>query len=185
LGLDKQALIIDPGSMERAILNSIEENDYTLAGVLITHNHPNHVHGLSTLKRIYDVDIYSQSPAIYDYKTILIRNGETLRIGPFKIEIISVPGHSVDSAVFKTDRMLFTGDVMTAGLVGSTSSIYGSVNQMTALRTSILSLPGDYSVFPGHGPVTSLDAERRFNAGINAYEDYKTRRYRFRPELDF
>jgi len=169
--------------MDKTILDSIEENEYILSGILITHNHPSHVHGLSTLKKIYNAEIYSLSPVVQEYRTILVRNGETIEIGSFNIEVISVPGHSVDSAVYKTDRLLFTGDVLTAGLVGRTSSIYGSANQMNALRSKILSLPGDYSVFPGHGPPTSLDAERRFNAGINAYEDYKTRRVKFDAEF--
>ena len=184
LGDKNEAVIIDPGSMDKAVLSSIEDNEYKLAGVLITHNHPNHVHGLTTLKRIYNTDIYSLSPVIQEYKSILVRNGETIQLGSFNIETFSVPGHSVDSAVFKIDRMLFTGDALTAGLIGKTSSIYGTVNQMTALRSRILSLPGDYSVFPGHGPPTNLDAERRFNAGINDYETYQIRRIRFRPEFD-
>ena len=184
LGENNRAVIIDPGSMDTAILNSIEENEYTLAGVLVTHAHHNHVHGLKTLMRIYNTEIYGISPFIQEFKTIPIRGGETVKIGSMHIEVIAAPGHSADSAVFRVDRMLFSGDTISAGLVGKTASIYGSVNQMTALRGKILSLPGDYTIFPGHGPPTTLDAERRFNAGINAYEDYKTRRPRFKLEIE-
>jgi len=180
-----KAIIIDPGSMDENILKSIEDKDYALAGILVTHGHSNHVHGIRTLKRIYSTEIFCVSPEIQDFKTITVRDGESVNFGSIQVDVIAVPGHSADSAVFKIGQMLFTGDALSAGLVGRTASIYGSVNQMTALRGKILSLPGDYTVFPGHGPPTSLDAERRFNAGINGHEDYNTGRSRFRAELYF
>ena len=179
-----EAIIIDPGDLDEAVIKNIEDNEYTLKGVLITHNHLNHVHGLSTLKRIYKTEIYCINPVIKEYKTKPIRDGDVLKLGSIKVEVIAAPGHSADSAIFKAGRMLFTGDALSAGLVGTTSSVYAAANQMNALRGKILSLPGDYTILPGHGPPSSLEAERRFNAGINTYENYKTRRSRLRPELD-
>lgn len=184
LGLDGKALIIDPGNMEGGIIKSIEDNSYTLSGVLITHSHMNHVHGLKTLARIYQTDIYCINPLIQDIRTIPVRGNETLSIGPFTIEVISAPGHSADSAIYKVDRMLFTGDSFSAGLVGQTASIYAAGSQMASLRGKILSLPGDYVVFPGHGPPTSLDAERHFNAGLHDFDQHKSQRSRFRVELE-
>jgi glyoxylase-like metal-dependent hydrolase (beta-lactamase superfamily II) len=178
----REAIIIDPGSMEEPILDFIESNEYTLRGVLVTHDHRNHVHGLKTLRRIYDAAIYGINPVIREYRTRLVRDGETVSIGSFKVEVISVPGHSADSAVYKIDHLLFTGDALSAGLVGNTASSYGSAVQINALRGKILSLPGDYILLPGHGPPSSLEAERRFNEGILSYEIRKTRRPSFRIE---
>jgi glyoxylase-like metal-dependent hydrolase (beta-lactamase superfamily II) len=182
-GDSPMALIVDPGVMDKAILDFIENNNYTLRGVLITHDHRNHVHGLRTLKRIYNTEIYAINHIILEYRTTLVRDGDILTIGPFTIEVISVPGHSSDSAVFKAERFLFTGDALSAGLVGSTASSYGASVQMTALRSKILSLPGDYIILPGHGPPSSLEAERRFNAGLEQYEQHKRQRHQFAPEL--
>jgi glyoxylase-like metal-dependent hydrolase (beta-lactamase superfamily II) len=175
----REALIIDPGCMDEDILDFIENNDYNLRGALITHDHMNHVHGLKTLKRIYDVDIYAVNHVVRDHKAILVRDRDTINIGPFRVGVISAPGHSADSVVFKVDHMLFTGDTLSAGLVGRTASNYGAATQMTALRSKILSLPGDYTVLPGHGPPSSLEAERRFNMGILRYEERKNRRPSF------
>jgi glyoxylase-like metal-dependent hydrolase (beta-lactamase superfamily II) len=161
-----EAVIIDPGSMDEEILTFIENNDYKLRGVLITHDHRNHVRGLRTLQRIYHVDVYAVNHIVLDHRTTMVRDGEILNLGPFRIEVISVPGHSSDSAVFKIGHLLFTGDTLSAGLVGTTASSYGASVQMTALRSKVLSLPGDYTVLPGHGPPSSLEAERRFNVGI-------------------
>jgi glyoxylase-like metal-dependent hydrolase (beta-lactamase superfamily II) len=175
----KEALIIDPGNMDETTLGYIEDNEYNLRGVLITHDHLNHVHGLKTLMRIYNTEIYGINPVIREHRTVLVRDGDIFSIGSFRVEVISVPGHSADSAVFKIGHLLFSGDVLSAGLVGRTASAYGLANQMTALRSKILSLPGNYTVLPGHGPPTSLDAERLFNAGVNSFEDFKARRPKF------
>jgi glyoxylase-like metal-dependent hydrolase (beta-lactamase superfamily II) len=169
----REALLIDPGVMDESILNFIEKNGYHLRGILITHDHRNHVRGLRTLERIYHTEIYAVNHSIREQRTVMIRDGETLHIGAFTVEVISVPGHSADSAIFKIGRLLFTGDALSAGLVGTTSSFYGATVQLSALRGKILSLPGDYVVLPGHGPPSSLEAERRFNAGVQLFEQNK------------
>jgi glyoxylase-like metal-dependent hydrolase (beta-lactamase superfamily II) len=179
----REAIIVDPGGMDEQILGFIENNEYRLRAVLITHDHLNHVHGLKTLKRIYDAEIYAVNHVVLDYKTNLARDGDTINTGPFRVEVISIPGHSSDSAVFRVEHLLFTGDALTAGLVGRTASTYGAAVQMRALRSRILSLPGDYTILPGHGPPSSLDAERKFNAGINNYDQNQTHRPVFRVDI--
>jgi glyoxylase-like metal-dependent hydrolase (beta-lactamase superfamily II) len=132
------------------------------------------------LQRIYKTDVYAINRQITDSKTIPVKDGDKITIGPFKIEVISIPGHSSDSAVYLTDSLLFTGDVLTSGLVGTTDSAYGEATQMGKLRSRLLSLPGDYTVLPGHGPPSTLDAERRFNIGITKYDEKNTRKPAFR-----
>jgi glyoxylase-like metal-dependent hydrolase (beta-lactamase superfamily II) len=179
----RSALIVDPGCMDEAILGFIEDHDYTLRGILITHDHRHHVHGLKTIRRIYNAEIFAVNHIIQDLRTTMVKDGDILSLGPFLAEVISVPGHSSDSAIFKIEHLLFTGDALTAGLVGSTVSSYGASMQMTALRSKIFSLPGNYIILPGHGPPTSLEAERQFNAGIRYYEHNKNRRAAFSAEF--
>ena len=165
------AVIIDPAFIDSTIIRFIEDNNFKLRGILITHAHLNHVRGLRTLKRIYDVDIYAMNRVILDQECVLIRDMDIFYAGPFRFEVISVPGHSLDSVVFKIEHLLFTGDVISAGLVGLTASTYGAKTQMNALRNKVLSLPGDFIILPGHGPPSSLEAERRFNSEIQYYEN--------------
>jgi glyoxylase-like metal-dependent hydrolase (beta-lactamase superfamily II) len=179
----KTAIIIDPGSMEKVTLDTIENNNFNLKAVLITHDHVGHIQGLRTLKRIYNADVYAVNPVVMQHKTNMVKDGDKLEIAPFLIEVISIPGHSSDSVVYKIGTMLFSGDVLTAGLVGSTASAYGAATQMNKLRTRLLSLPGDYFVLPGHGPPSTLEAERRFNAGIFNFEQTQTRPPSFRFDL--
>jgi glyoxylase-like metal-dependent hydrolase (beta-lactamase superfamily II) len=175
----REAILIDPGNIDLPILDFIEKNEYRLRGVLITHDHLNHVHGLRTLKRIYNADIYAANHFILEHKTIMVKDGDSFNIGSFPIEVISVPGHSSDSLVYKIKHMLFTGDVLSAGMVGTTASSYGAEIQVNGIRSKIFSLPGNYMILPGHGPPSSLSAERCFNAGIQIFEQNKQKRRAF------
>jgi glyoxylase-like metal-dependent hydrolase (beta-lactamase superfamily II) len=183
LGEDKSALIIDPGSMENDTLKTIENNNFNLAAVLITHDHPVHVKGLRTLKRIYDAEVFAVNHIVLDQKTTMVKDRDKIEIAGFEVEVISIPGHSADSVVYRIGTMLFTGDVLTAGLVGSTASAYGTATQMNTLSSRLLSLPGDYVVLPGHGPPSTLEAERRFNADIFHYDQNRSRRPAFKLDM--
>jgi glyoxylase-like metal-dependent hydrolase (beta-lactamase superfamily II) len=178
----KDAIIVDPSLMDASLLNMIEENNYSLRGVLITHDHPHHVQGLRAILRIYDTEVFAINPVVGEYRTTLVRDGEIINIGPFKTEVFSVPGHSADSAIFRIERFLFTGDAISACRLGSTASSYSAATQTSAIIRKILSLPGDYSLLPGHGPPSSLEAERRFNMELNSFEHQKNRRPTFRFE---
>jgi glyoxylase-like metal-dependent hydrolase (beta-lactamase superfamily II) len=174
------AIMIDPGKMDNQILENIENNNFFLRAVLLTHDHKSHMNGLRTLKRIYQTEIIAINRIVLDHKTRPVKDGDRIDIGPFNVEVISIPGHSADSVVYRIGNLLFTGDVLTSGLVGSTNSAYGAKTQMNALRSRLLSLPGDYTVLPGHGPPSTLEAERRFNVGINQYSDIQNRKPGFR-----
>jgi len=181
-GQPSAAVIVDPGSIENIILDTIENNNMDIKAVLITHDHLSHVRGLRTLLRIYNAEIFAVNQSIMDNRTTVVKDGDKLIIGGFTIEVISIPGHSSDSVVYRVGDMLFTGDVLTAGLVGSTASAYGAATQMNNLRSRLLSLPGDYIVLPGHGPPSTLEAERRFNTDIFNYDQNRSKRPIFRVD---
>jgi glyoxylase-like metal-dependent hydrolase (beta-lactamase superfamily II) len=174
------AIIIDPGSMEKVTLETIENNNFNLKAVFITHDHLAHVRGLRTLLRIYSADVFAVNHSIMDHKTTMIKDGDRINIAGVTVEVISIPGHSSDSVVYRIGNMLFTGDVLTAGLVGSTASAYGAATQMNKLRSRLISRPGDYIVLPGHGPPSTLEAERRFNTDIFNYDKDRSKRPFFR-----
>jgi glyoxylase-like metal-dependent hydrolase (beta-lactamase superfamily II) len=174
----REAIIIDPGCMDTQLLDFIENNNYTLKGALLSHDHKSHSRGLKTIKRIYDVEIFAVNHMVGSFKTTKVKDGDRFAAGPFTVEVISAPGHSSDSAVYRIDRFLFTGDALSAGLVGSTASSYGAAVQISALQNKLFSLSGDYMVLPGHGPPSSLEAERRFNAGIQQYEQKRNQHER-------
>jgi glyoxylase-like metal-dependent hydrolase (beta-lactamase superfamily II) len=177
------AIIVDPGSMENITLETIENNNFDIKAVLVTHDHVSHVRGLRTLKRIYNAEVFAVNQSIMDHKATMVKDGDMFNIAGFTVEVISIPGHSSDSVVYRIRGMLFTGDVLTAGLVGSTASAYGAATQMNRLRSRLLSLPGDYIVLPGHGPPSTLEAERHFNTDIFNYDRNRTKRPSFRVDI--
>jgi glyoxylase-like metal-dependent hydrolase (beta-lactamase superfamily II) len=184
-GGSRDALIIDPGSMDEPVLDFIEDNGYILKGVLLTHNHANHADGLRSLKRIYGyAEIYSANSEIMNYKTNVVRDGDIINIGPFRIEAVSVPGHSIDSMVYIIDNLLFTGDVLSAGLTGKTDSAYSMIRQITAIQNKIFTLRGNYVVLPGHGPPTTLRVERDYNMGANLFQENRNMTRRNSLNLD-
>ena len=170
------AVIIDPGSMDEQLLGYIENNNLNLKAVLLTHDHLGHIHGLKTLQRIYQVETFAVNRNVLDCKTTPVKDGDRINIGPFIVEVISIPGHSADSVVYRIDKLLFTGDVLTSGMAGATASAYGAATQINKLRSRLLSLPGDYTVLPGHGPPSTLEAERRYNVGITRYNETQNRK---------
>ncbi len=182
-GSRAEAIIVDPGTIEKGTIKIIEENNFDLKAVLLTHEHLAHVQGLRTLMKIYNPEIFAVNQNILEHKTSMVKNGDKISIAGFEVEVISIPGHSSDSVVYHIDNLLFTGDVLTAGLVGSTASAYGTATQMDKLRSRLLSLPGDYVVLPGHGPPSTLEAERRFNKDIFNYDQNRSRKPNFRVDV--
>lgn len=162
------AIIVDPGSMDIAMLNYVEKNDYYVRACLVTHNHENHVRGLSTLKKIYEAEIFSNNSYIDEFPCTLVLDGELRSVCGFDVECMSAPGHSPDSMMFKVGRTVFTGDALSAGLPGRTSSAYGRRLLIRHLRLKLMSQLDDCVILPGHGPPSTVGSERIANRAINS-----------------
>lgn len=162
----KSAIIIDPGRITKEMINQIEDNGFTLEAVFITHNHPGHIRGLSTLVKIYDVTVYAAEPTIAGIQSFVINGAGTINTAGLKVEYFPMPGHTPDSMVYKIENVLFTGDVIFAGKIGGTNSNYSKMILKKGITEKILSLNDDMLIMPGHGPLTSVAAERSFNMDI-------------------
>ncbi len=158
-----EAVLIDPGIFDEGLLELIEEHGFYVRHVLITHNHRSHVNGVKTLLKIYDALTYSLDPQLLDFPAERIHGQSRLELGRFQVEVLETPGHSNDSVCYRVGRMLFTGDTLSAGSVGETATSYERALLLSSIRNRILRLPGEHFVFPGHGPPTTLSAEREFN----------------------
>ena len=159
----KEALIVDPGSLNPQVINQIETEHYNLVAVLITHNHASHINGLKTLMRIYSPKIYSSDWEILDNQTEVITGDGKIRIPGMSVNYYTVPGHTADSMVYKIGNVLFTGDSLSAGKLGTTNSSYSKHILKSNLEEKILSQEENTVVLPGHGPPTTIGAELNFN----------------------
>ena len=151
-----KAIVIDPGRISNELISQIEKEHYKLSAVLITHNHAHHVRGLSTLTKIYSPQIYTADYEIEGCRANLIRGDGKLNIAGLEVEYSSLPGHSTDSMCFKIGNVLFTGDSLTAGVVGETSGTYFKRMLCSNIEKKIFSQNDELVVMPGHGPPTTV-----------------------------
>jgi len=163
------AVLVDPGHFDVNLLNLIEENDLYISTVLVTHDHQNHISGLKTLLKVYNADIVAGNSHVGGVVTRTVYGGMTLDVAGMHMEVLNVDGHSADSRVFKIGPYLFTGDVLSAGRVGSAPNNYSRELLIASIHRKILVLD-DLLILPGHGPPTSVSAEQKWNPDLRRPE---------------
>jgi hydroxyacylglutathione hydrolase len=161
-----EALLIDPGIFDEGLLKLIEENSFYVRHVLITHSHRAHVNGIRTLAKIYEAAFWGFAPELVEFPMRKVAGGQTLELAGFAIEVLETPGHSNDSVCYRHGRLLFSGDTLSAGKIGETSGPFERARLLASVRSRLLTLEDGTFVFPGHGPPTTLELEKRFNPDL-------------------
>lgn len=164
----KKALIIDPCKISNVLIKQIEDGNYDLQAVLITHKHEKHYRGLKTLQKIYDFSVFAADNELASEQNILKGDGSK-KIADLNVEYFSLPGHSSDSIVYKIGSVLFTGDVIFAGSLGSSSCAYTKKYMANGIKSKLFTLNDDSVIMPGHGPMTSVGAEKQFNLELSGF----------------
>jgi glyoxylase-like metal-dependent hydrolase (beta-lactamase superfamily II) len=192
----KDAVVIDPSDNAPAILNLIETEGYTVREILATHAHFDHVLASKPLKeatnapfRLHATDvsqlnnmqniarsfgISAPEPAKHDGT---IDEGDTIEVGPIKLETLFTPGHSPGHVVFvmHADNVVFGGDCLFAGSIGRTDLPGGDApTLMNSIFDKILPLGDNYTVCPGHGPATTIAQERATNPFLLQWEQMRS-----------
>lgn len=161
-----EAIMIDPGTINEEIIEQIEVNSFKLNSVLITHNHGSHVNGLKTMLKIYSPKIYGADWEIAGKETIVLNGDGKIRLAGMTVHYMTLPGHTSDSMIYKIGNVLFTGDSISAGKIGNTNSSYSSHILRRNINEKILSQQDNTVIMPGHGPPTSVGAEKLFNRDL-------------------
>lgn len=161
-----EAIMVDPAGIDEEIIEVIESHHFILNTVLITHRHDNHTSGLKKLLKIYNPKIYAYHSQIQGIDTIPVKDEEVFFASNLEIKAIQVPGHSLDSLVFKIGNALFTGDTLHAGCIGSTKNIMEKKLLIHSLKQKIMCLNDNCLIYPGHGAISKLRIERMFNHDI-------------------
>ena len=178
------AAIVDPGEETDLFLRRLTHENLTLRAVWLTHGHLDHVDGV---KRIVEetgaeVFLHSDDRKLYDHigqqgAALGVRSeselpspdhdlahGDELRVGECSFSVLHLPGHSKGGVAFLGHGMVFSGDAIFAGSIGRTDLPEGDTETLlTSIREHLLSLPDETVVYPGHGPETTIGAERRTN----------------------
>jgi hydroxyacylglutathione hydrolase len=178
-----QAAIVDPSFDSAPIWDEVTANGWTLAWVLNTHAHIDHVvenalfversgaplalhpDDLPLLRALPQQAAWmGMDPPVYAEPTHFLADGETIAFGESVLTVALTPGHSPGSVSFLGDGFVLSGDVLFAGSIGRTDLPGGSYEQLVqSIRTRLLVLPDETAVYPGHGPTTTIGEERRNN----------------------
>ncbi len=167
-----QCLVIDPGYEPEQVLKAVKELGKTVAAILLTHGHFDHVGGVKEIFAQTDCDIYlypadCQMPEAMTAGPLSYTNsycdGDTLHLAGLTVNVLHTPGHTPGSVCLICEDSLFSGDTLFAGSCGRTDLPCGSWEELTHSLQILGSLPGDYTVYPGHGGATTLSAEKIYN----------------------
>jgi len=165
LGPDEggNAILVDPGTFDAPLLQAIEGNHLFVRWILVTHSHNAHVNGIRSILKVYDASIYANQPSILDFPARHVQDGSMLSLGEFRISVIETPGHSIDSVSYLVHHMLFVGDLLSAGSIGSTRNGYARGLLLATVRRKLLPLGDEVLIFPGHGPPSKVGIEKLYN----------------------
>ena len=165
-------LVIDPGYEPERVLQQADRLGKQIEAILLTHGHFDHVGGVRQLAADTDCNVYlcqqdlsmpQQMTAGPLYYTHTYGEGDTLTLAGITLQVLHTPGHTPGSVCLMAEDALFSGDTLFEGSCGRTDLPGGDTATILASLARLRQLPGDYRVFPGHGPATTLSEERRFN----------------------
>jgi glyoxylase-like metal-dependent hydrolase (beta-lactamase superfamily II) len=174
--------VVDPGAEGDRLVAAVERGGGRLEAIWITHAHVDHVGGIAALRRRWDVPVklhpdddplwrmVDRQAAAYglpfespppDYEPLA--EGDVLELGGSRLAVLHTPGHAPGHCVFVGEGVVLAGDLLFAGSIGRTDLPFSDPLRMQESLLRVASLDDALVVHPGHGPATSIGAERRTN----------------------
>ncbi|MDR3644375.1 MAG: MBL fold metallo-hydrolase [Clostridia bacterium] len=177
------AAVIDPGGDSERILDALRETGCSAQMILLTHGHFDHTGAVAAVAMATGAKIYAHeeelrlllSPAASMQSSFMggpftpivpdaaLHDEDTLTLGTLTMSILYTPGHTHGSCCILCGSVLFTGDTVFQSDIGRTDLPTASRTEMKASVTRIAALEGDYTLYPGHGPASTLANERENN----------------------
>lgn len=181
------AIVVDPGFEPDLILDYLRERGLTVAAILNTHGHVDHIAGNAALKGAFpdapliigrgDAPMLTDAmlnmsgvvgvPVTSPPADRLVDEGDVVEYAGIRLEVLEIPGHSPGHVVFvlrEEPPVVFGGDVLFAGSIGRTDFPGGSMPQLLAgIRAKLWPLPEATVVYPGHGEPTTVGTEKATN----------------------
>jgi glyoxylase-like metal-dependent hydrolase (beta-lactamase superfamily II) len=160
----RDAIVVDPVEPAAKVLDQL--SGLTLRWIVATHGHPGHLAGKD---EVHEAAGGTTGLHVSDAKQFLrsaeryLVDGDELDLGDFVVRVIHTPGHTPGSLCFLIGNHLFTGDTLLAGGIGREMPETDVRQQLISIHGKLARLPLSTAIYPGHGPVTSLENEIRTN----------------------
>jgi hydroxyacylglutathione hydrolase len=182
----KEGMIIDPGAEAEFILDDVRQIGLSIKLIVVTHTHMDHVGALQQVKASTGADF-----AIHEAEASgrtgqgmarmlgsimpgssepppeperLLKDGDVIEIGDLSFSVIHTPGHSPGGISLYGQGVLFSGDTLFNFGIGRTDFPGCSHEElMDSIHNKLVTLPEETIVLPGHGPQTTIGAERKYN----------------------
>ena len=170
---DGRAFVVDPGSAP-VVLVELQRQDLTLAAILATHHHWDHVAGAADLQAKTGCELIGAGAALVPAPNRIVADGDVLAFGNITVEVLATPGHTDDSVCFHVpggtgaSGVVYTGDTLFVGgcgrlLEGDARTMWQSLQKLAALPPETLVYCGhDYTVENYEFAVSLDPAHRRF-----------------------
>ncbi len=179
-----EAIVVDPGGDPESVVKYIQSKGLNLMYILNTHFHFDHILGNKPLQKSTGATILASPeddallqaqveggsgmmgfPPVekFDYEPLY--PGEQTFLDE-RCQVLSTPGHSPGSLsfYFPDSGKIFSGDLIFPRAVGRTDLPGGSMETLKkSVQEKVFVLPADTEIYSGHGPVTTVQEEKRFN----------------------
>jgi glyoxylase-like metal-dependent hydrolase (beta-lactamase superfamily II) len=188
----EHAVVIDPAWQGDRIARAALDREWRIGSIWLTHAHFDHFGGAAGVADAYDVSVpvalhVKDQPlwramggaAWFGFQTfdpgpeptIDLTHGMTLSLDEIEFKVRHTPGHSPGHVIIVAEQLgaVFSGDLIFQGSVGRTDLPGGSWETLLkSIQDEILTLPDETQLFPGHGPPTTVSAERQNNPFLRA-----------------
>ncbi len=174
----KNCIVIDPGYEPERVLSEVAHLGLTVQAVLLTHGHFDHVGAVEAIALETDCPVWMhQGDHILNPMVRLLfplsgaknldlrffKEGDVLDLAGLRFLVLETPGHTQGGVCFQVEDALFSGDTLFSGSCGRTDLPGSSGKRMTESLSRLAALAFDGTVYPGHGPATTLEYERKTN----------------------
>ena len=177
--------VVDPGDEAARIALAVEQTNLEVGSIIVTHAHIDHVGAVAALVDEYTCPVlmhaesepmlkqlptqammmglkFGKVPAVDRH----IGDGDVLEVGDLRLRTLYTPGHAPGHLAFYVEDQgpVLSGDALFAGSVGRVDLPGGSMEDlMHSIEERLLTLPDETTVYPGHGPQTTIGNERTSN----------------------